>query len=133
MNNFETLITGILAPSWFQIVEFSEFFIIPTLWCWKMTAKQKWSNFSKKFQYFWNIWIESSLIFCIKNIWSVRKRLDYQILEYLINLKLKCNVPSNPILLHQGHTQNWLVNMSSSFVKMSNSKFWRPGRWYFIS
>ena len=31
MSNSETLITGILAPSWFQIVEFSQFFIISTL------------------------------------------------------------------------------------------------------
>ena len=31
MSNSETLITGILASSWFQIVEFSQFFIISTL------------------------------------------------------------------------------------------------------
>ena len=52
MSNFETLITEILAPSWFQIVEFSQFFIISTPWCWKMTAKQRWANFTKKLQYF---------------------------------------------------------------------------------
>ena len=44
----------------------SQYLIISTFWCWKMTVKWKWSNFSKKRQYFWIVCVESNLIFCRK-------------------------------------------------------------------
>ena len=82
---------GLLAHSWFEIMEFHQILIIPAFWHWKMAALRKWSNFSKKRQYFWMICVESNLTFCRKEIWSFLKVLDYQILEELINLRLKCS------------------------------------------
>ena len=35
--------------------------------------------------------VRSNLIFCRKEIWSFLKVLDYQILEELINLRVKCS------------------------------------------
>ena len=65
--------------------------------------KQKWSKFSKKRQYFLIICVKSNLFFCRKEIWSFLKVLDYQILEEVINLRLKCSflilvqvTPKNP-------------------------------------
>ena len=46
---------------------------------------------SKKRQYFLIICVESNLMFCRKEIWSFVKNPDYQILEKLINLRLKCS------------------------------------------
>ena len=46
MSDFYTFIMGMLAHSWFEIMESSQFLIISNFWCWKMTAKPKWSNFS---------------------------------------------------------------------------------------
>ena len=47
------------------------------------------SKFSKKLRYFWIICIGSNLVFYRKKNWSFLKVLDHQILEELINLKLK--------------------------------------------
>ena len=52
---------------------------------------QNWSDFSKKRQYFWIICVESNLIFYRQKIWSFLKVLDYQILEELTNLRIKCS------------------------------------------
>ena len=91
MRDFYTLIMGLLVHSWFKIVEFSQFLIISHFWHWKMPAKWKSSNFSKKRQYFWIICVELNLIFYRKEIWSILKALDYQILKESINLRLKCS------------------------------------------
>ena len=99
-----TYFMGLLMHSWFEIMEFSQIFIISAFWHWKLVVKQKWSKFSKKRQYFWIICVKSNLIFCMcrKEIWSFLKVLDYQqILEELINLRLKCSFlnlagPSHP-------------------------------------
>ena len=57
------------------------------------TGKWLWSESGqisvKKGQYLRIIYIESNLIFCRKKNWSFHKVLDHQILEELINLKLK--------------------------------------------
>ena len=89
MSYFYTLIMGLLAHSWFEIMDFHQILIIPAFWHWKMAAWQKWSNFSKKWQYFWIIFVESNLTFCSKEIWSFLKFLDYQMSEELINLRFK--------------------------------------------
>ena len=91
MSDIYTLIMGLLAHSWFEIMEFSQILVIPAFWHWKIAAKRKWSNFSKKRQYFLFICVESNLTFCRKEIWSFLKVLDYQILEELINLRFKCS------------------------------------------
>ena len=44
---------------------------------WKIPAQRKWSNFSKKRQYFWIICVESNFTFCRKEIWSFLKVLGY--------------------------------------------------------
>ena len=66
-------------------------FIISVFRHWKMAGWRKRSNFSKKRQYFWIICVESNLIFYRKKIWSLAKDLDYQILEELINWRVKCS------------------------------------------
>ena len=87
--------------------------------------QSKWSNSSKKLQYFRTVQVESNLIFCIKNIWSVLKILDQQILEELINLKLKCSFPSHLILLYQGHNDKigWFTSMVCSCCKCLIANF----------
>ena len=85
------LIMGLLAHSWFEIMEFDQILIIPAFWHWKMAAWRKWSNFKKKRQYFWIIiCVESNLTFCRREIWSFLKFVEYQISEELINLRFKC-------------------------------------------
>ena len=89
MSYFYTLIMGLLVHSWFEIMEFHQILIIPAFWHWKMAALRKWSNFSKKRQYFLIICVESNLTFCRKEIWSFLKCFDYQISQELINLRFK--------------------------------------------
>ena len=94
LSDIYTLIMGLLAHSWFEIMEFSQILIIPAFWHWKIAVQWKWSNFSKKRQYFLFICVESNLTFCRKEIWSFLKVLDYQILDELINLRLECSFES---------------------------------------
>ena len=84
------------------------------IWCWKMVAKWKWSNFSKKGHCFWIICIESNLIFCRKKYWKSLNIFDWVPTKYYINWKVwssaKCsflsfefgpchpNIPSHPVL-----------------------------------
>ena len=91
MSDIYTLIMGLLAHSWFEIMEFSQILVIPAFWHWKIAAQRKWSNFSKKRQYFWFICVEWNLTFCREEIWSFFKVLHYHILEELINVRLKCS------------------------------------------
>ena len=91
MSYFYTLVRGLLAHSWFEIMEFHQILIIPAFWHWKMAALRKWPNLSKKKQYFLIICVESNLTFCRKKMWSFLNCLDYQISEELINLSFKCS------------------------------------------
>ena len=92
MSDFYTLIIGLLAHSWFEIMKFSQslLFLLSGTGKW-LGSESGQISVSKKRQYFLIICVESNLMFCRKEIWSFVKVPDYQILEELINLRLKCS------------------------------------------
>ena len=88
MSDFYTVIMRLLlAHSWFKIMDFSQFFYNHfTSWYLKTAVKPKWSNFSKKETIFLNYfcWINFGVF--------LRSLARYQILQELINLRLKCSL-----------------------------------------
>ena len=87
MSDCFCTLLGLLAHSWFEIMEFSVFLIIV------LSGTGKWlhsesGQISGKRQYFKITCVEPNLIFYRKETWSFLKVLDYQILEESINLRL---------------------------------------------
>ena len=121
MRDIYTLIMGLLVHSWFEIMEFSQILIIPAFWHWKIAVQWKWSNFSKKRQYFLFICVESNLTFCKKEIWSFVKVLDYQILKELINLRLKCSFLSLVQVTPKVHVTPFYGNRAGCSIQFTHA------------
>ena len=86
MIDFYTFITGMLVHLWFEIMEFTQSLIISTFWQWKMAAKQKLSNFSKKRQYFWIICVELNLTFFGVSTKNFRHAWQILVVKWVGNL-----------------------------------------------
>ena len=70
----------------------------------------------KRRQYFWINCVESNLIFYIKKILSFLKVLDIQILEELINLRLKCSFLSLVQVTPQEEARVQVTPFYSSYI-----------------